>query len=175
MILVERKYDCTGCSMCKNVCPQKAITMEKDEKGFLYPKIDNTKCVDCGICKKNCPNIVQKNIENTNLKIYAMKNKNTKIRNESSSGGFFFELAMKILEENGTVYGAAYNEKNEVEHIRVNKKENLYKLQGSKYVQSEIKEVYHEAVEDLERGRKVLFSGTPCQVNGLNKLLEYKK
>ncbi len=175
MNLVESKYNCTGCSSCEKVCPSSAIKMKQDEKGFLYPEIINKYCTNCGICKKNCPNLVKDNTPNENQRIFAMKNKNEDIRGKSSSGGVFYEYAKIILEDNGIIYGAAYNAFNEVEHIRIDKIEDLYKLQGSKYIQSEIKNTYIEAKEDLEKNKKVLFSGTPCQIDGLKAYLNRKR
>lgn len=174
MELIKNKYDCTGCSACRSICPKDAIKIKEDDKGFLYPKIIHSKCVDCGLCKKICPNIAKKEKENKELKIYAMKNKNEDIRKNSSSGGFFYEFAKIILKEKGVIYGAAYNTENEVEHIRVESESELKKLQGSKYIQSKIKNTYDEAIQDLKQGRKVLFSGTPCQINGLESLVKNK-
>lgn len=175
MNLVENKYDCTGCSSCEKVCPNSAIKMREDEKGFLYPEIINKYCTNCGICKRNCPILARKTDENNEQEIYAMKNKNEDIRAKSSSGGFFYEYAKTILEQNGSIYGAAYNNFNEVEHIRIDNIENLNKLQGSKYIQSMTKNSYNEVKIDLEKGLKVLFSGTPCQIDGLKAYLNRKR
>ena len=174
MELVNNKYNCTGCGCCEKLCPNSAIKMKEDEKGFLYPEIINKYCTNCGICKKNCPNIEEK-IDNREIEIYAMKNKDNQIRETSSSGGIFWEYASIILKNNGVVFGAAYNELHEVEHIKVENIEELYKLQGSKYVQSIIKNTYNEAGEFLKKGREVLFSGTPCQIEGLKNFLNKKK
>lgn len=175
MNLVEKKYNCTGCSACSKICPNSAIKMKEDEKGFLYPEIINKYCTNCGLCKRICPNIAEKNEQNNEINIYAMKNKNEATRATSSSGGVFYEYAKSILDENGTIYGAAYNAFNEVEHIRIDSIESLYKLQGSKYIQSTITNIYEQIKDDLNKDKKVLFSGTPCQVAGIKKYLERKR
>lgn len=175
MNLVEKKSNCTGCGACSVLCPSSAIKMREDEKGFLYPEIMNKYCTNCGICKRNCPNLAERNNQNENIEIYAMKNKEENIRKSSSSGGVFYEYAKSILDENGVVYGAAYNQFNEVEHIRVDSKENIYKLQGSKYTQSTIINTYEQVKKDLQNGKKVLFSGTPCQIAGIKAYIAKKR
>lgn len=175
MNLVEKKSKCTGCGACSLICPSSAIKMREDEKGFLYPEIINKYCTNCGICKKNCPNLADKNNTNDTTEIYAMKNKEKDIRQSSSSGGVFYEYAKIILDEKGSIYGATYNQFNEVEHIRVDSKENIYKLQGSKYVQSTTINIYEQVKEDLQKGKKALFSGTPCQIAGIKTYIERKK
>ena len=161
---------CTGCSACYNICPTKAISMEINSEGFLYPRIDEKKCVNCGKCKISCPVINKKKIEIKPI-AYAVYNKNEKCRLESSSGGVFSLIAEQILNENGVVYGAAFDDIFNVRHIKINKKEDLFKLRSSKYVQSIINETYEECKKDLNEGKKVLFTGTPCQINGLKTYL----
>lgn len=162
--------ECCGCQSCMLSCPTNAIHMEIDEKGFSYPVINEEKCIDCGKCKKRCP--LRNDIKQIDgQKVYALKNKNDKIRKNSSSGGFFFELAKRTIKENGIVYGAVYNEKLDVIHSKVDNVDELYKLQTSKYVQSDINLCYKEIEENLNDKKLILFSGTPCQVFGLNKFL----
>ena len=157
MNLVENKYNCTGCGACSKVCPSSAIKMREDEKGFLYPEIMHKYCTNCGMCKRICPNLAERKEQANKINIYAMKNENEQIRATSSSGGVFYEYAKTILDEKGTIYGAAYNTFNEIEHIQVDSIENLYKLQGSKYVQSTITNIYEQIKDDLNKGKKVLF------------------
>lgn len=166
MINIEDKTKCCGCHACFNICPKNAITMEEDEKGFKYPIINKEKCVDCGLCEKVCP-IINKKEKQASQKAYACYNKDEKVRLESSSGGVFSLIANYILENNGVVFGAAFDNEFKVKHILVDKKEDLYKLRTSKYVQSSINDTYRKAKEYLEKNVKVLFTGTPCQVNGL--------
>lgn len=175
-MLIFQKSACSGCCACVSACPKKCISMQQDNEGFLYPSIDDTQCIQCGLCEKVCP--VLNKYETTHQPIaYAVQNKDEKIREESSSGGFFTLLAEYIIGQGGIVFGAAFNGNFEVSHIAIDNKDDLGKLRGSKYVQSRIGDTYKEAKKYLEEGRYVLFSGTPCQVQGLLKYLgkEYEK
>ena len=158
---------CCGCNACINICPKQAITIAYNEKGFSYPVINQSLCTNCGLCQKICPSLNKKPTI-TPLKIFACKNKDENIRNNSSSGGTFQELSNLFINENGHVYGAAFSKKNIVEHIKVSTQEELIKLRGSKYVQSDIKNTFKEVIYDLKDNKKVLFSGTPCQVKALS-------
>lgn len=176
MLEIENKEKCSGCHACYSVCPTKAIEMVEDEKGFKYPVIDQQKCVNCHLCEKTCP-IINKKIVDNEPKAYSCYNKNNEVRSKSSSGGIFTLIASKILEKNGVVFGASFNNKFMVEHIYVEKEEELYKLRGSKYLQSIIGDSYKQAKKFLEEGRYVLFTGTPCQIEGLLSYLnkDYEK
>lgn len=170
MINIQNKKDCTGCYSCENICPLNAINMEIDEEGFWYPKVLKDKCINCGLCEQSCPIINKKEI--TSLKkAYASFNKNDEIRIKSSSGGIFSVIATDIIKNNGVVYGAAFDENFDVVHICVENKSQLYKLRGSKYVQSNLNNTYKQIKEKLLEGKQVLFSGTPCQVSGLKSFL----
>lgn len=177
MIKIDNKEECCGCYGCYNVCLTKAIEMVEDEKGFKYPIINKEKCVNCGLCEKVCPIINNKKEEKKDIKVYACINKNTDTRMKSSSGGIFSLIASYILDLNGVVFGAKFNEEFQVIHSYIGNKEELYAFQGSKYVQSQIGEMYKKAKEFLEQDRYVLFSGTPCQIEGLYSYLgkEYEK
>lgn len=170
MISIKDKSKCCGCHACFNICPKNAIEMKEDEKGFKYPVVDEEKCIDCGICEKICP-ILNKSKEKIKPLAYACYNKNEKIRLESTSGGIFTIIAEYILDNNGCVFGAAFNDNFLVSHIKIERKEDLYKLRTSKYLQSNIGNTYKEAKELLESEKKVLFTGTPCQINGLRSYL----
>lgn len=162
---------CCGCYACINACPKNAITM-KDEAGFKYPAIDQEKCINCGLCKRVCP-VLNSSIENRrDVKAYACYNKNLEDRLNSSSGGLFILIAKEIIKRNGVVFGAAFNEDFSVSHTCVETIKDLKKFMGSKYVQSSIDETYKKAKEFLESDRFVLFSGTPCQIEGLKKYLQ---
>lgn len=164
---VIEKNKCTGCMACKNVCPVNAIKIERDSNGFQYPKINQAKCVHCNLCKRVCPVNTPLKEQDHITKAYACKNKDTNIRMQSSSGGLFTLVAEYILNQNGVVFGAKFNKKFEVVHDYILKKEELFIFRGSKYLQSKIGDNYKKAKQFLEEGRKVLFTGTPCQVEGL--------
>jgi len=165
--------DCCGCSSCAQKCPKGAITMVENNEGFLYPKLDKNKCIKCGLCSKACPQLkkIIENKGNIYPKAYGMYIKDEDTLNKSSSGGVFSAIANYILENDGVVFGAAYNKDLSVNHTKVEKKEDLYKLRTSKYVQSNINGVYKEIEELLKRDIKVFFVGTPCQVAGLKAFL----
>lgn len=144
--------------------------MQLDDEGFYYPTINTSLCIDCGICEKVCPNIQNTPVP-TKMTSYALINNNKDVRFSSSSGGAFRTLAERTIMAGGKVYGAAYNIKNKVEHIGVTSLEELWKLQKSKYLQSNIQDTYIAVRKDLQEGKKVLFSGTPCQTKALHLFL----
>lgn len=163
-----KKEHCTGCKACGDVCPVKAIEFYYAEDGFWFPKINHEKCIKCGLCYKRCPSL--NNIQNPNesvLQCYGVKSKNEENRYNSTSGGFFTELANKWIEDGGIVIGAAYNEKHLVFHTYASTKEEIKKLRQSKYVQSDTSTIYKRTKEFLDQDKKVLFCGTPCQVEAL--------
>ena len=170
MITITDKHNCCGCSACASICPKQCISMHDDEEGFLYPQIDTVTCIDCGLCEKVCPYL---NASETNEPIvsYAAKNTDEQVRSTSSSGGIFTPIAEKIIDSGGTVYGACFNEKWELLHAKAETKKKLLAFRRSKYVQSRIGSTYKEIETLLKDGRKVLFSGTPCQVAGLRLFL----
>lgn len=171
MIKIEEKYKCSGCHACYNICPKNAIKMKEDKYGFKYPEVDNSKCINCNLCKKVCPIINSKTKKEEVRTAYACYNKNEAVRKSSSSGGIFTLIATEIIKKQGVVFGAKFNKEFNVEHDYVEKVEDLYKFRGSKYVQSEIKDTYKKAKEFLERNRYVLFTGTPCQIEGIYSFL----
>ncbi len=171
MIKIEDKIQCSGCHACYNICPKNAIEMIEDEKGFKYPSINKEKCIECGICEKTCPIIKNKTIENNPI-AYACYNKDEEIRKNSSSGGIFSLIATNIIEKGGVVFGASFDNTFNVKHMLIETKEELEKLRGSKYVQSDIGKTYEQAKKFLEEDKTVLFTGTPCQIEGLKAYLK---
>lgn len=161
---------CTGCSACVEKCPKQCISMISDKEGFLYPQIDNDRCIHCNLCEKVCP--VLGEYENRKpIQIYIGYNLNSEILFQSSSGGIFTLLAERIIQEGGIVFGARFNDNWEVVHDYVESFKDLPLLRGSKYVQSSIEGSYSKAKFFLKLGKKVLFSGTPCQIAGLKRFL----
>lgn len=173
MILVADNVICCGCGACENACPNQAIKLQENKNGFKSPKVYTDKCIECGICEKVCPLKKQAN-ENKEQKVYAVSNYDKKVLKQSTSGGAFAALAKWIFDKNGLVYGCARNEKMRPAHIEINSMDDLYRLQGSKYVQSEIGNIYKTVKMQLLKGRYVLFSGTPCQCAALRSFLGKK-
>lgn len=167
---MKSKSECCGCSACEQICPVGCINMKEDEEGFLYPKIDETKCIHCKKCEKVCP-IRYPNKKNKETKTYVAYAKDEEIRKKSSSGGIFSLLAKSVLLQNGVVFGAAFDTQFQVHHIGVTKIEELEKLRGSKYLQSRVEHTFCEAENYLKEGKLVLYSGTACQIEGLQKYL----
>ena len=167
------KDACTGCGLCFNICPKNAISFHKGKLGHLFPIIDQTRCIDCGLCEKKCPS------NNTPSLIYPLKayaafsNDNADYKS-STSGAAASVLSNHIIDRGGVVYGCAVcnidSKTLDVKHIRVTTKEGLFRLKGSKYVQSRITEILPLIKRDIRNGLKVLFIGTPCQVAAVRNL-----
>lgn len=171
MIEIKAKEDCCGCYACYNICPKECITMESDNEGFWYPKIDKNQCINCNLCEKVCPIINPVKRADSKKIAYAGMNKDDQIRVKSSSGGIFSILAEYIIKNNGIIYGASFDEDFNIKHKRILCNTDLDLLRGSKYVQSFIGDIYKQVKNDLESNRQVLFTGTPCQVEGLRNYL----
>ena len=168
---VTSKNGCTGCMACMNICPNGAIDLITSADGFTYPIINDDKCTRCNLCKNICPvnKVYKTKIEAPHF--FATKNKDEKDRKISSSGGMVALLAKKILNDNGVVYGVTLENK-VAKHIRIDNVKDLYKIMGSKYVQSEIGFIYKNVKKDLNSGTRVMFTGTPCQIEGLKSYLD---
>lgn len=171
MIKISNKETCCGCEACAQKCPKSCIAMEFDEQGFRYPMVDESQCIDCGLCESVCPVIHQDSPRKPKV-IYGAINNNEQIRLDSSSGGMFTVLAEMVLDKGGMVWGAKFNEQCEVVHDCVETKPTLELLRGSKYVQSHIGLSFQKIKAELKKGRIVLFVGTPCQVAGLRRFLK---
>lgn len=163
--------NCCGCGACVQICPKKCITFIENERGFLVPKVDEEKCISCGLCKKVCPENNDVEVYSEEKKAYAAILNNKEEQKKSTSGGIFYALAEKILAEHGVVFGAAWKSKDSVSHIKVTQIMNLKLLSQSKYVQSNTEKTFCEAKEELSNNKKVLYSGTACQIAGLKKFL----
>lgn len=162
---------CTGCSACMNVCPKEAITMvEQEPLGHIHPLIDNSKCIDCHLCEKICPVNYPVSLHEP-LNAYAAISRDYDDLMSSSSGGAASVFSHVILEQGGVVYGCVQENYKNISHTRISRKEDLYKLKGSKYVQSNINLAYRNVRQDLKSKKLVLFIGTPCQIAGLRSFL----
>lgn len=173
--IAAKKSDCSGCRACFNICPVNAVTMKEDEEGFFYPAADNALCTNCSLCRKVCPALNKSEVYKDNTgdpDCYAAIG-NDELRAVSSSGGAFSVIANEIFEMGGVVCGAAFVGQR-VQHIIIEKASDLHKLRGSKYLQSDTNTVFSQIKKLLQTGKTVLFSGTPCQVAGLNLFLGKK-
>jgi len=170
MIKIENKYDCCGCLACVNRCPVGCISVVRDDEGFMYPEADASKCIGCGLCEKVCP-VINPPEKMHETQIFACINKDAATRFASTSGGLFTLFAQEVIKEGGAVFGAALDDKFTVHHICVEKEEDTPLLQGSKYVQSDPGDCFKRAEKLLKSGRRVLYSGTPCQLAGLTRFL----
>ena len=173
-IKILNKKDCTGCRACEQICPVKAITMQEDDEGFLIPIVNKDKCINCGLCKKTCGQIERHhNTDNLPNKIFlGMKPKEKEIAQNSTSGGMAYLVSKYIIEQNGVVFGSAYDKNLMPHHIYITNIEELQKIRGSKYVTSDTKQTYKDVKEFLEQGKLVLYTGVPCQIGGLKKYLK---
>ena len=166
---------CCGCGACANVCPTGAITWQRDPQGFAVPEIAQDKCVNCGLCRKVCP------YEHTHVgvqadpKVYAALHRDPAVVKASSSGGVVTALSDWILDQGGVVYGVAFDEHFLPCYRRAETKEQRNAFRGSKYVQCDGAAVFPQVEADLRQGRRVMFTGTPCQVSGLKAALAVKK
>lgn len=176
MIQIKDKSDCCGCTACASICPKDAMTMEPDTLGFKYPKVDLSKCIDCGLCEKVCAfnDSYDKSLNLKEPEIYAVRHKDMHEIETSRSGAAFIAISDFVLENGGIVYGVGYKEHFKVTHKRATTKWERNEFKGSKYVQSDLDGIFRQVKEDLKQGNTVLFSGTPCQTAGLNSYIGKK-
>lgn len=162
------KKHCSGCGACKNICAYGAIEMKADPEGFLYPVVDPERCCECKRCVEICPFTVARAAgSGISPFVFAVTSRNKKETKHSSSAGVGYLLAKAMLNEGGVVYGAAFNDAFEVVHSRADSLEGVKRFSGSKYVQSNIVDIYRSIEDDLGQGLKVLFIGTACQTAGI--------
>ncbi len=169
--------DCCGCTACANSCNHGAITMSHNQEGFLMPHVDESKCVDCGLCDKACPHL-NTSTDRSQFSLESFKNKKAYLyfsndlrRKESASGGFVYDIYKKVLQSGGLICGCEWNDDMEAVHVLSDSDADLKKMQSSKYVQSNMQDCYKQICKALRGGRQVAFCGTPCQTAGLNSYL----
>lgn len=168
------KVDCSGCTACKAICPVGAIVMSVDQQGFKYPGIDHELCIDCGKCLSTCPAAVGPSRLPVQ-KAFAVKNRDKSEQLSSTSGGFSSALAQKTVTEKGAVYGVTLNDDLKVVTVRIDSDAELDTIKGSKYVQTDMRDTFKQAADDLKSGRKVLFTGSSCHIDGLKRFLSQSK
>lgn len=173
MIKIIRPEDCCGCTACASVCIHDAISMESDGLGFFYPKVDETKCVKCGICEKICQfHEEYDRYDNYETPVvYGGRHRDVDELSRSQSGACSFSLISKFLEKKGIVYGVSFTKNFHVVHKRAETINDCEGFRGSKYVQSDLRGIFRLIKEDLKNGQRVLFIGTGCQVSGLKSYL----
>lgn len=176
MIEITDRSKCCGCTACYSICPKGAIEMAFDEEGFKYPQINSEKCIDCGLCDKVCPEMTpfERKDEKCSSK-YAVQNVLEEERNQSTAGGFFSIIADYIIEAHGGSVFAVGFDGFTVVHKEATSMEALEEMRGSKYVQSNVGDIFKAVKKCLHAGKKCLFVGTPCQVHGIEKFLRNDK
>ena len=170
MIQIKDKNECCGCSACVQRCPKRCISLEEDKEGFLYPNVDEINCINCGVCEKVCHELHPYE-EKRPIEVYAAINKDEEIRLNSSSGGIFYLMAENTIKDGGVVFGAKFDKDWQVVFDYSETYEGCKSFMGSKYVQANVDSAFKNAECFLKRGRKVLFSGTPCQIAALHHFL----
>lgn len=170
MILIEDKHKCCGCESCVQSCPKRCIAFVEDDEGFMYPQVDSSKCVNCGVCEEVCP-VIQVSEPRNPIKFYASKNCVDSVRMASSSGGVFTLLAESVISQGGVVFGARFDDNWEVIHSYTETIDGIADFRTSKYVQSRIGNSFSKARFFLKQGRMVLFSGTSCHIAALKLFL----
>ena len=164
--------ECCGCGACANICPKHCIRMTENNEGFLYPQIQEENCVNCGACERVCPVLQEASAQDSRRQAWAVVNQDQDVLTQSSSGGLFSALAVEIIARGGCVFGAAFTaDFGRVHHIMVENLKDLCRLQGSKYMQSDLENCYPAVREQLIQDRWVFFTGTPCQIAGLKGFL----
>ena len=170
MITIKHNSQCCGCGACADLCPDKCISMIADREGFLYAKVDATKCLECGMCERVCPMTDSADNKSQASKAYAAWSKSDDIHTTSTSGGAAYEMGRLTLNKGGVVYGCSGVDPYHVRHVRIDNITDLSATQGSKYVQSSTVGIFRQLRKDVATGRPVLFVGTPCQAAAVRNL-----
>ena len=165
-------HQCTGCTACAQICPKNCIQMIPDSEGFLHPQVDAAQCISCSLCTRTCPVLHQPTTSDAQTQAYAAMIAEEPVRLKSTSGGTFTALARWVFRHGGVVFGAAYAEDFSVYHCAVTDEEQLQMLRTAKYAQSRLGDTFAQVKTALKQGREVLFSGTPCQIAGLQAYLK---
>ena len=166
---------CFGCTACEHICPVSCIHMAPDTKGFLYPVVDESQCIDCGLCLEVCPYASDDKVDSElypHTTVFAAKLTDTATRRRSSSGGAFTALSQHVLANQGVVYGVGSDSEMTALHMRATSLDQCNAFRGSKYVQSNLGTTFKDIEQDLKGNLLVLFTGTPCQVAGLRMYLQ---
>ena len=174
MIQIINKKDCCGCTACSCICPKDCISMETDNEGFIYPSIDSNNCIDCHLCEKVCPMLNEIHENKYQLHSFIARDKRSEVLSNGTSGSVFTSIMESILTNDGVVYGVVVGDNNVIKHVRIDSVTdiNFPKIPGSKYVKSNIEGIYKQVKNDVITGKRVIFSGTPCQVAGLKSFLQ---
>lgn len=178
MIQFDFAQDCCGCGACSNVCPVQAIQMQPDANGFLFPQVDAQRCIQCGKCDRVCPHLNAAQYrkpaqQEQGTWLFASPDQDAKLR--SASGGAFYELALLMLRQGGAVAGCVWDEELCAVHLVSDTEQALHRMQGSKYLQSDVNTCYAQVLKMLKQGRRVLFSGTPCQCVAMHGVVMAEK
>lgn len=173
MLVLKDKKDCTGCNACKVKCPRNAILMKADEEGFLYPDIQESSCIHCNLCMKVCPQNGNDYLNNGVIEFWGGVIKDDSILMKSSSGGAFSAIC-RVLDDDAIICGATYDDKLKVHHSWCENGDGIDVFRKSKYLQSDVGNIYKDVKMFLNQGKKVLFSGTACQISGLYAYLGEK-
>ena len=171
IINIQKKESCCGCTACASICPESCITMSPDQEGFLYPKVDESLCVQCGQCEKICPSL-SGFVSHPIQAAYAVRHKADVVLTESTSGGAFTAFAEEVLAQGGVVFGVGFTDNFKIAHMEAqDNSTELSTFRGSKYIQSFLGNTFSRVQKHLLADRSVLFSGTPCQIYGLRNYL----
>ena len=173
MIALDREEDCCGCTACASVCAADCIEMRENSEGFLYPRVDDKRCIGCYKCEEVCP-VANRPVGAGKPAAFLVRVKDSEMLRRCTSGGVFTALADQTVSQGGVAYGASFREDFTVHHERITDREDVRRLSGSKYVQSDMRFVFSQVKNDLHEGRQVIFCGTPCQVAGLHNNLDRK-
>ena len=173
MIQIKKKEDCSGCTACASVCPNGCMEMSEDQEGFKYPEIDKDRCINCRLCEKVCP-VKNSREVGKQPKAFLARTCDKNLLEKCTSGGVFTEIAVNMVKSGGIAYGVVIDDDLVIKHKRVENSTEVIKFSGSKYVQSEVGDVFLQVYDDVKAGKNVVFCGTPCQVAGLSSFLGHR-